>query len=197
LNVNLSNLGYDQDSAGWIGFAGTIAGCIGGVVIGAFADMVKRMKLLLLTLFALATFFFTYFSLGCEGVVPNSQSVMIVVASLGGFFLNTGLPLFYELSVEVSHPIGEGTVSVMLTDMNNVGCMIFLFLPITYFGTSWMNWAVAGVCGFFGFILIFFKEEYVRYNLDTQTTKNITDSGYQYEVLKADTAFVSSHESVN
>jgi len=187
LNVNLSDLGYDQSSAGWIGFAGTLAGCAGGVLIGAFSDRVKEMKLFLLVLFGLSTFFFTYFSLGCIQVVPNSQITMIVVASLGGFFLNTSLPLFYELSVEVSYPVGEGAVSAMLTDMNNLGCMIFLFLPITYFGTSWMNWAVAGVCGFFGIVLMFFKENYVRYNLDMQQSgKNVTTET-DYHVLKTET----------
>jgi len=54
----------------------------------------------------------------------------------------------------------------MLTNVNNLGCMIFLFIPSDLLGTSWMNWTMFGSCLLIGAVLFTFKEEYTRYNLD-------------------------------
>ena len=40
LDLNLSNLGIGQHDAAMIGFWGTVAGCWGGILLGAMADMV-------------------------------------------------------------------------------------------------------------------------------------------------------------
>jgi hypothetical protein len=44
-----------KDESTWIGFASTIAGIIGGVVLGAIADGVKRVKGLLILLYFCGT----------------------------------------------------------------------------------------------------------------------------------------------
>eukprot|EP00456_Euglypha_rotunda_P076555 TRINITY_DN7179_c0_g1_i8.p1 TRINITY_DN7179_c0_g1~~TRINITY_DN7179_c0_g1_i8.p1 ORF type:complete len:160 (+),score=19.30 TRINITY_DN7179_c0_g1_i8:217-696(+) len=144
------------------------------------------MKAFISILFALAAVSFAYFAVACldNPPVPNSEVALIIAASLGGFFINSAIPLFYEMSVEVSHPVGEGTVGSMLTNMNNIGCMIFLLIPINSFGTAWMNWAMAGVCIIFWFFLFFLKEEYKRYDMDTERAKPLRDDdGIYYEIV--------------
>jgi len=185
LNVNLSNVGYSETVAGYIGFAATLSGSIGGIALGYFADRVRNMKALISILFALAAVSFGYFAVAClsNSPVPNSEAVLIIAASLGGFFINSAIPLFYEMSVEVSHPVGEGTVGSMLTNINNLGCMCFLFVPIDSVGTAWMNWAMAGVCLLFWFFLFFLKEEYKRYELDTLRGSLRDDTGIYYEII--------------
>jgi hypothetical protein len=33
---------------------------------------------------------------------------------------------------------------MMLTNANNVGCLIFLVIPVDQTGTQWMNWMLVG-----------------------------------------------------
>ena len=65
---------------------------------------------------------------------------LYIAATLGGLLLNGSIPLFYELAVEATYPIAEGTTTGILILMNNVSCMIFLFLPmIKVLGTNEQN----------------------------------------------------------
>ena len=52
---------------------------------------------------------------------------------LGSFFLGATGPLFYELSVELTYPMSEGTSAGLLTLVNNIACLVFLgaapFIP--------------------------------------------------------------------
>ena len=70
-------------------------------------------------------------------------AIMLALVSAALAF-NAAVPLFYELAVEASYPIGEGLVTMLVTVGMNVGVLIFLFLPnIPDIGTIWMNYAAA------------------------------------------------------
>jgi hypothetical protein len=51
----------------------------------------------------------------------------------GGLVLNGTIPLFYESAVENAYPIAEGSTTCLLTTFNNLGCLIFLFIPMDTF----------------------------------------------------------------
>lgn len=54
---------------------------------------------------------------------------MLYVAVIGGVTaLNSAVPLLFEMSCELTYPIGEGTTNGILTLMNNIGGLVFLFV---------------------------------------------------------------------
>ena len=46
----------------------------------------------------------------------------------GTTLLNSAVPLIFELACELAYPTGEGTTNVVLTTINNVGGLLFLFV---------------------------------------------------------------------
>ena len=84
--------------------------------------------------------------------------------------MNGAIPLFYELAVESTYPIAEGTTTGILTLMNNVGCLIFLFLPMFSMlkktMNEWMNPTMAASCFACIPIMLLFKARYGRLSID-------------------------------
>ena len=176
LNLNNCNAIY----VGWLSFASTIAGNIGGLVLGRIADKFRNMKRLLVIFMALSGISFVLFALLASGIIKGQTIcyedgsaalglwILLVLGVLGGLFLNSTIPLYYELSLEVTYPIPEATVCTMLTNMNNVGCLIFLGIPVTQYGSAWMNWLFSmTICVFTIGLIFLFDERTLRYKVDT------------------------------
>jgi FLVCR family MFS transporter len=86
-----------------------------------------------------------------------SETVLYITAIVGGFFLNGTIPLFYEAAVEITYPVAEGSTTCLVTTMNNVGCLIFLFLPSVKSlsnNPGWANWSLVAACTL-GVLLLF------------------------------------------
>lgn len=47
-----------------------------------------------------------------------------------GMFVNGGIPLFYEIACEASYPIAEGVTGGLLTLVNNIVGICFLFVML-------------------------------------------------------------------
>lgn len=100
---------------------------------------------------------------------------LYISATLGGLFVNGAIPLFYELAVETTYPIAEGTTTGILTLMNNVGCLLLLFLPM--FSAlkksmyEWMNPTMAASCFACIPIMLLFKARYRRLSVDLLDTQ--------------------------
>eukprot|EP00039_Didymoeca_costata_P010019 m.133926 g.133926 ORF g.133926 m.133926 type:complete len:460 (+) comp14681_c0_seq2:192-1571(+) len=159
-----------QNLASWLGFWATIAGCLGGIASGFVSDMLGgRMKVIILILCIFSAGFFLSFALTCAGLIPFSDYVLFATCIAGGVVLNGTKPLFYEVAVEATYPVAEGSTTCLLTTMNNLGCLIFLFLPNVQLlkkYPSWANWSLTAAC-VFGFLsLIPFKERYKRQSVD-------------------------------
>ena len=96
---------------------------------------------------------------------------------LGGLVLNGTIPLFYETAVETAYPIAEGSTVCMLTTMNNIGCLLFLFapnVPILNEYPAWANWTLVGSCAFGFLVLLPFKQNYNRLDFDVrEDTKEV------------------------
>ena len=78
--------------------------------------------------------------------------------------MNGTIPLFYELCVETTFPIGEGSTEAFLVLLQNLVQSVFLAVPPK--GTAWMNWCLALVTPFFLLTLLPFKPQYRRYAID-------------------------------
>jgi len=143
LSINLS--GCDARTVGWLSFSMTVVGGVGGIVVGLAADKFRHLKASLVGLIAASALCFLAFALLCSGAFsgftichqdgsPGPGMVPLFALSiLGGLFVNASIPLFLELSLEISYPRPEATVFIMLTNVNNLGCLIFLSIPNTWF----------------------------------------------------------------
>ena len=157
-----------QNESGWMGFYGTVGGCLGGIVFGYLSDkFIGRMKTILLVLCLMSSAFYMWFSLACQKIVPNRTADLYASSIIGNIALGATIPLFYELGVETTYPIAEGITTGLLTTVNNVCCLLFLIFPeIPGMGNIWANWLLVGSCAFSFFVLLVFREHYRRMSVD-------------------------------
>lgn len=168
LDVILNPVGISQTEVGWIGFYATMAGCMASLLIARFADIFMRhMKMFLVCLYIGGAGSYVWFTLICTKIIPFSTLQIYISCIVGGLFLNGGIPLFYELSCEVSYPIAEGITGAFLTLLNNIfGVLFLLALQIPSIGTSWTNWTLVGSIGLGLLLMFIFPESYGRTDLD-------------------------------
>jgi FLVCR family MFS transporter len=81
-------------------------------------------------------------------------------------FLNGAIPLFFELVVEVTFPIGEATTAGTMMLLSNLIQVLWLLVPMDQVGTSWMAWAVAAVTPLFAAVLLPLRFSGLRRVLD-------------------------------
>jgi FLVCR family MFS transporter len=75
-------------------------------------------------------------------------------------------PLFFELSIETTFPIPEGVTAGALTMCQAAVQAVFLAIPVDVVGTKWMNWALMICPIVFAVVLLMFRDEYARLNMD-------------------------------
>jgi FLVCR family MFS transporter len=73
------------------------------------------LKIILVVLFSLSAVSFAWFSLQIEKLIPTNFYLLLTASVLAGLFLNSSQAIFYELSVELTYPIAEGTSAAVLT----------------------------------------------------------------------------------
>ncbi|XP_060551826.1 solute carrier family 49 member 4 homolog isoform X2 [Ruditapes philippinarum] len=168
LDVNLKPLGISQNTAGYMGFWQTLAGCTAGLVIARFADIfMKRMKLFLITLFLGAVAASAWFFVLWEKFIPFNITSLYAACILIGILINGGIPLFYEIACEASYPVAEGVTGGFLTLINNIIGICFLFVMlIPNIGQSWMNEVLLASAVLALPLLFVFPERYRRTDLD-------------------------------
>ncbi|KAK3100279.1 hypothetical protein FSP39_017433 [Pinctada imbricata] len=168
LDVILKPHNISEKEAGWIGFYGTLAGCVATVILARFADAFSRhMKMLLVFLYVGSSLSFVWFSLIIQGTLPNSTVSLYIAIILATLLLNSATPLYFEMACEVSYPVAEGITNFALTLVNNIGGLIFLGVQmIPSIGTGWENWAALGAIVSCVPVLLMFKERYNRLEID-------------------------------
>jgi len=191
LNVNLSGFGVSQDEAGWLGFYAVLAGIGAGMILARCADLFTGyMKVLLLILFTGATGCFLWFCLICLRLIAYSKDSLYKSAILGGFFVSGSIPLFYELTIEQTYPIAEGITTGVLTLVNNLWTVLFLLILVfPNAGTIWMNWALFGACAITIPVLIMFRVQYRRLDVDLDV------DGVQVGMYKGDSDTIPDRKS--
>ncbi|XP_043918703.1 solute carrier family 49 member 4 [Protopterus annectens] len=171
LDMILTQVNVSQVDAGWIGFWSIIGGCVVGLAMARFADFIRGMlKLILVLMLAGATLSSTWFTLtDLTSVIhlPLTKGTLYTSCILIGIFLNSCVPIFFELFVETVYPIPEGITCGFVTLLTNVfmGVLLF-FLTVYHTDVSWMNWCLTGSCFFSLFLVLCFKESYDRLYVD-------------------------------
>nr|XP_056717414.1 solute carrier family 49 member 4 [Euleptes europaea] len=160
-----------QVDAGWIGFWSILGGCVFGIALARFADFIRGMlKLILILLLSGATLASIWFTLTCVTTVihlPLTTATLYTSCILLGVFLNSSVPIFFELFVETVYPVPEGITCGVVTFLSNIfmGVLLF-FLTFYHEEFSWFNWCLPGSCLLSLLLILCFRESYDRLYLD-------------------------------
>ncbi|KAL4635552.1 disrupted in renal carcinoma protein 2 [Arapaima gigas] len=171
LDMVLTPAKVSQVDAGWIGFWSVVGGCVFGVAMARFADSIRGMlKLILVLMLAGASLASTWFTLTCLTRVthlPSTAATLYTSCILVGIFINSSVPIFFELFIETVYPVPEGITCGVVTFLNNLFAGLLLFF-LTFYITdlSWLNWCLTGSCLFSLVLILFFRESYDRLYLD-------------------------------
>lgn len=171
LDMILTPARVSQVDAGWIGFWSIVGGCVFGVAMARFADSIRGMlKLILVLMMAGASLASTWFTLTCLTRLthlPSTAATLYTSCILVGIFINSSVPIFFELFIETVYPVPEGITCGVVTFLGNLvtGCLLFF---LTFYSTelSWLNWCLTGSCAFSLVLILFFRESYDRLYLD-------------------------------
>ncbi|XP_061648596.1 solute carrier family 49 member 4 [Phyllopteryx taeniolatus] len=171
LDMILTPAKVSQVDAGWIGFWSTVGGCVFGVAMARFADSIRGMlKLILVLMLAGASLSSTWFTLTCLTRLthlPSNAAILYTSCILVGIFINSSVPIFFELFIETVYPVPEGITCGVVTFLGNLVTGLLLFF-LTFYCTdlSWLNWCLTGSCVFSLVLILFFRESYDRLYLD-------------------------------
>ncbi|XP_055070854.1 solute carrier family 49 member 4 [Misgurnus anguillicaudatus] len=171
LDMILTPAKINQVDAGSIGFWSIVGGCVFGVAMARFADSIRGMlKLILVLMFAGASLAATWFTLTCLPRLthlPSTEATLYTSCILVGIFINSSIPIFFELIIETVYPVPEGITCGLVTFLSNLFTGLLLFFLTFYFTElSWLNWCLTGSCIFSLLLIIFFRESYDRLYLD-------------------------------
>lgn len=142
--------------------------------MGHVADRFRNHRLLVLCALYASALCFAWFALVVQGVLPAAAETgatalaqVAIAATTGGFFLNSIIPLMYELAVESTYPhVPEGTTIMVLTTLNNVGSMLLMFVPISSAATLF-NWLFVGTVAVMAVVMtVLFNDEATRWKVD-------------------------------
>lgn len=171
LDMILTPAKVSQVGAGWIGFWSTIGGCIFGVALARFADSIRGMlKLILVLMLAGASLASTWFTLTCLSQfthLPTTAAILYTSCILLGIFINSSVPIFFELFIETVYPVPEGITCGVVTFLQNLFMgLLLVFLSFYCSDLSWLNWCLTGSCLFSLVLILFFRESYDRLYVD-------------------------------
>ncbi|KAK2905784.1 solute carrier family 49 member 4 [Channa argus] len=171
LDMVLTPAKVSQVDAGWIGFWSTVGGCVFGIAMARFADSIRGMlKLILVLMLAGASLASTWFTLTCLSRLthlPSTAAILYTSCILVGIFVNSSVPIFFELLIETVYPVPEGITCGVVTFLGNlVTGLLLSFLTLYCTELSWLNWCVTGSCLFSLVLILFFRESYDRLYLD-------------------------------
>ncbi|KAK7073107.1 Solute carrier 49 member 4 [Halocaridina rubra] len=129
LNYSLKAIDIHQDDAMWIGLVAVFSGAAVGLLVGRFTDLIYgyvRISVIVLMIGALSCFFWFYLLTNSSIPVVKWQVYFSIVGGLSCNYATS--PLFFELAVESAYPAPEILVGGLLTGMNNLIGLSFLFI---------------------------------------------------------------------
>ncbi|XP_040295776.1 solute carrier family 49 member 4 isoform X2 [Bufo bufo] len=151
LDLILTPIHVNQVDAGWIGFWSIVGGCFLGIAVGRFADSVRGvLKPILVLLFSASTLSATWFTLTFLSNfthLPLTTATLYTSCILIGVFLNSTVPIFFEMFVETVYPVPEGITCGFVTFLSNIFTgLLLVFLTFYNTAQSWSNWCLTGSC---------------------------------------------------
>ena len=173
----LSPLGITDTDIGFIGFNISMGSMLGGMVMGMIADryFVKNLRRLIYILFGvtLVVLFVLLFIVPSpwaddsmifikkDSTIVTKNIVLNIFIGFLGFFEGSLVPLFYELSCEVSYPVSEGSSAMLLVFVVNITCLIFVGIG-NWLNTKWETFFAIIVCCLCVLFISTIKEQYKR-----------------------------------
>ncbi|KAI5621253.1 disrupted in renal carcinoma protein 2, partial [Silurus asotus] len=137
LDMILTPVRVSQVDAGWIGFWSIVGGCVFGVAMARFADSIRGMlKLIAVLMLAGASLAATWFTLTCLTRLthlPSNKATLYASCILIGIFINSSIPIFFELFIETVYPVPEGITCGVVTFLSNLFTGLLLFFLTFYF----------------------------------------------------------------
>jgi len=187
-NVYPDNFSEFIHSEPWLGFIMSFGGIVGGLLIGPIAARIGHFKYIIISLFASSAVLFLWFALQISDLITSSVETVFFVCIVASFLLNAVVPLFYELTVEVSYPTPPGISGGIFCLATNLTALIFLvlgFSGVLKKNADLLNWVLPGVIAISAIAMCFFKEEYLRTNFDKKVTNTPTEEeGVELKLLQ-------------
>ncbi|KAI8484608.1 Solute carrier 49 member 4 [Branchiostoma belcheri] len=174
LDVNVSPYNVTQVQAGWVGFYGNLIGCAFSFVFARLGDyFAGHFKLMLVLLAVLQAATMLWFILMVNvSLIPFSMASLYTTFALTQVCLSGSGPIYYEMSVEMTHPVAEGITTIVLTLVYYIFCLLVLLLPmVPALGVAWLNWATLGTTFVVLPMLCCFRERYGRLSIDVAGVK--------------------------
>jgi FLVCR family MFS transporter len=172
LGINLINANLSQDIVGWVGFSLAVGGTLGGIVSGRVCDLLPgRMTRVLACLYCAATVLVALFIMVLKGIIPYSNGLLIALSAAIGAMMYGAYPIFFELAIETTFPISGSATAGFLVMAQSVVQSIFLAIPVDQVGTAWMNYTLLICPAVFAGVLLFFREEHSRLDIDLHLVK--------------------------
>lgn len=172
LVLNLSNVGVDQTTAGWMAFSSSMVGNLLSVLLGRVADRTRAFKRIIVggaVINALAT---AYITLGLEALLPPGMQalptfvpVMYCMFALGYGAVAT-FPVIFELAIECTYPLPEASVITFMTFSYNLFAAVMLGIPLSS-GGAVFNWVyLTSQVGIALLVSVGLQERFKRYDID-------------------------------
>ncbi|XP_027692269.1 solute carrier family 49 member A3-like [Vombatus ursinus] len=118
--------GYSNEFSGLCGALFIVFGIIGAFVLGLFVDRTKLFTEVTKVGFCLTTLATIAFALVSQ--IQGQKGWIAVVCSLLGFFGFSICPVSFELAVECSYPVGEGTSTGLVFVIGQIEGVITMVL---------------------------------------------------------------------
>ena len=185
LDLNLQEFGVTTVESSWLGCWMTLSGCLASIIVARYMDQfsgkLKTCCVVSLSLAAIFMFWFTQIlsSMREEEIASKKSMIgwlyMTIICT--GFFTNVSIPLQFELVAEaVFGVLPESMALAVCTITNTVLQIIFLALPTKINGSSiWMNWTSVFSVVICLFMLVIYKVDYSRLEMDTKQTSFETE----------------------
>lgn len=190
---------FSDTTVGWMSFAATWAGAVGGVLVGPIAareNLRRKLKSMIVICFIASTGFAAAFLMltpsifSSSPLIPGSSvPLMFIFLSLLGAFVGASSPLCFELSVELLYPRWESITAGVITFINNAAGVIFLGVAPVVAGKT-MTAAMFGTMIVATCLLMGVKEKYVRmdHELDVQNNTRRRNNNVDEEELSTATS---------
>ncbi|KAK3542827.1 hypothetical protein QTP70_004635 [Hemibagrus guttatus] len=123
LDMILTPVRVSQVDAGWIGFWSIVGGCVFGVAMARLVYTGQGQ----------------YDNRSDLARIPVSSATLYTSCILVGIFINSSIPIFFELFIETVYPVPEGITCGVVTFLSNLFTGLLLFFLTFYFTVSASN----------------------------------------------------------
>ena len=176
LDIVLQALNISQITVGWLAVVGNLVGSFLALILARLIDRIARYtKPVILFLYIGASAGSLMFALLCYYYnKDNPQKYMIyllyISRILSASCVSSLPPIVFEILCETTYPIPTAVNNGVLTLVKNFFVLVFLaVLMVPRIGTGWMNWFMVASTTICIPMVVIFKGQNNRINMDRQS----------------------------